>query len=264
MNFVDAVGNKDSLVLGYDTNGTDTMDASFVEINIIASPLDTVFDVRVTDELYNREWLMTNGTFHTKKQIVTNHCGVFGLSIIPIDIYSRHFPVTASWDSTLFIDTCRNGSLFTGFPPGGWWDAGGISDLGRIVLKDMNQITFTSQVVGLPYPSIAYINNSNDTISTYWLAMYDSTILFSSVGNISISNPSIKVFPNPTYGDINLQFPFQFGHVKAIEIYSPIGQLVMTTNIFTNLSLESLESGVYFVVATNDRGEKLTARSLKI
>lgn len=264
MNFVDAVGNRDSLILGYDTNGTDTIDAAFGETNIISTPLDSVFDVRVTNEQYNRQYGFTAGTYHTKKQIVTNHCSLFGISIIAIDIFSKHFPITATWNSNLFNDTCRNGSLFTSFNPGGWWDVGAISDLGRVILKDVSQVTFTSQVIGIPYEWYAYINNSNDTISTFWLTMYDSTIILSSVGNISTGNQPIIVFPNPADGNINLQFPLQFGQPKEIEVYSPVGQHILSTNTFIEISVESLNRGVYFIVATNSRGEKLTTRFLKL
>ena len=37
MTFVDALGNRDSLILGYDPNASDTIDPSFGAINIFSS-----------------------------------------------------------------------------------------------------------------------------------------------------------------------------------------------------------------------------------
>lgn len=74
MYFEDAIGNKDTLVIGYDINATDSIDSVFGEKNIISVPLDSLFDVRMTDV-----WLKKSsapipsqeyGSFHTKKQIV--------------------------------------------------------------------------------------------------------------------------------------------------------------------------------------------------
>src|SRR5690554_219642 len=68
MFFEDAIGNKDTLTIGYDLNGTELIDSSFGEENIIGIPLDSTFDVRISDAFYN----YGNATFHTKKQILPN------------------------------------------------------------------------------------------------------------------------------------------------------------------------------------------------
>ena len=54
MYFEDAAGNKDTLTIGYDPNGTDTIDAQFGEANIISTLPDSAFDLRITNEWYNR------------------------------------------------------------------------------------------------------------------------------------------------------------------------------------------------------------------
>jgi hypothetical protein len=50
MYFKDAIGNTDSITLGYDPSASDSVDISFGEINIISTPLDSGLDVRITDE----------------------------------------------------------------------------------------------------------------------------------------------------------------------------------------------------------------------
>jgi hypothetical protein len=117
MYFEDAAGNRDTLVLGYDINASDSIDDAFGEINIISQAWDEDFDVRVTNSLYS----VTPGPhsmYHTKKQILKNSCG-FDYTILPIltiDIKSNNWPVVATWDSTLFIDNCLDYSNYASFP----------------------------------------------------------------------------------------------------------------------------------------------------
>ncbi len=54
LNFEDALGNTDSLIIGYDNNGTDGIDAAFGEVNIISVPYNSGIDVRISDEWWNR------------------------------------------------------------------------------------------------------------------------------------------------------------------------------------------------------------------
>ena len=98
MYFEDAIGNKDTLELGYDVNATDTIDAILGEINIIGIPLDSVFDIRISDAYWNNNV----GTFQTKKQIVqSNNCRA--LSFITIDLKCNNWPVTATWDNSVSV-----------------------------------------------------------------------------------------------------------------------------------------------------------------
>ena len=123
MFFKDAIGNRDTLTLGYDTAATKLIDAAFGEVNIIGVPLDSVFDVRVTDEY---SWgVQPQGTFHTKRQITFYDCDSPLLSYQNIDIKAKYWPVTATWDKTLFNDSCRDWSSFNSQ----LGDIGGDSDL---------------------------------------------------------------------------------------------------------------------------------------
>ena len=44
MIFMDAIGNSDTIIMGYDENATDSVDLVFNEINIVDTPLNPVFD----------------------------------------------------------------------------------------------------------------------------------------------------------------------------------------------------------------------------
>jgi hypothetical protein len=57
MTFIDAVGNTDTIVVGYDTDATDSVDVGFGELNIIDIPWDSLFDVRISNEYKIKAWI---------------------------------------------------------------------------------------------------------------------------------------------------------------------------------------------------------------
>lgn len=69
--FEDALGNKDTVILGYDPNATDVIDITFGEVNILSQPWGSNFDVRIGDRSYETNngttnWLTSN-TYSIKK-----------------------------------------------------------------------------------------------------------------------------------------------------------------------------------------------------
>jgi hypothetical protein len=52
MRFVDAVGNLDSITLGYDPAATDSLDTFMGEVNIITTPYASGLDVRTGNEWF--------------------------------------------------------------------------------------------------------------------------------------------------------------------------------------------------------------------
>lgn len=264
MNFVDAVGNKDSLIFGYDSSAQDTLDSAFGEINIISLPINATLDVRISDELKKREdtYNPTNGSYHTKKQIVKNYCGSW-FPVIAIDISTKHWPVTAKWDNLLFKDSCKNGSVLTSVHPGGWWDVGSESNLYRRTLNNGSPVTFTKNSTSFNNGS-SYINNSNDTISVFWLTFADSTLLFLSIDKIDNTREQLKVFPNPASNLLTVSTNKTFGEINAVEFYNPFGQIVLLPTQLNNIDISELPSGLYFIKATNSRGLVLSTKFLKV
>ncbi len=262
MFFEDAIGNKDTLIFGYDINGTDTIDTPFGETNIISLPLDTGLDVRITNEFYNRCFLSIPGTFHTKNQIIQKNCNS-GFSIINVDILTNNWPVTASWDSALFNDTCRIGSFLTSIAPGGWWDTGSPSNLDRIVLIGISQKTFNSNYnssssYNLSCDGYSYINSNNDTIPTFWQLFGDSTILIYSINEIKMSG-YLDVFPNPTSGIINIE---SFDVIK-IEVFDVTGKLIKSNVNKNSIDISNQPNGIYFVKCKENKKEVIYRKIVK-
>lgn len=265
MFFADAFGNKDTITLGYDLLATDSIDTSFGEVNIISVPLKTSLDVRITNEWVNQNWFNRPATYHSKKQILFNNClSYYYYHIQTIDILSRHWPVTATWDNTAFNDKCRNGSVFTSIDPGCWWDVGGCgySNLSQRRLAVDSSATFSPNKRPNSGDYYGYIQD-RDTISSFWLAISDSSILYLSVDETLNPENKLIVFPNPASKTITIQAPPQFGTVMRLEIFSFLGQLVKTTKNTNDINISQLAKGIYFVGVTNEKGEKLWTRTIK-
>lgn len=263
MFFTDAIGNKDTITLGYDLSATDSIDGAFGETNIISTTLDTTLDVRITNEWDNQQEFGTSGTFHTKRQIIPYNC-----SIVPlirhssIGIHTKHWPVTATWDSSLFADSCRNGSLFTSVRPGGWWDTGSPSSLIPYqVFATADSVTFTSNAAW-DYEDFCYIIGT-DTVPVFWQAFGGLSILRVAINKIQAEDISLKVFPNPMNQHFSIQVAPEFGNIKNVQVFSSLGQLMLTTKEINNIDVTKLTKGLYLIVLTNEKGNTISTRTLK-
>ena len=256
MFFKDAIGNRDTLTLGYDTAATKLIDAAFGEVNIIGVPLDSIFDVRVTDE-FIWGW-QGHGTFHTKRQISFYDCNSPLLNYQNIDIKAKYWPVTATWDKTLFNDSCRDWSSFNSQ----LGDIVGDSDLywARMLKKD--SVTFTSNVSPWGVGSYAYINNSNDTIPVFFQAFIDSLHAFSIKELYNLK--SLKIFPNPATNSISISLDKSFGVSNTICLYNVYGQLVLSTSQKQNIDVANLPTGLYLIRVADKSGRMQTVKFQKI
>ncbi len=258
MFFTDAIGNKDTITLGYDVTASDSIDVAFGETNIISVPLDTNLDVRITNQSFT---FPDTIHFHLKKQITYYDCALHNWNIQPINIFTHHWPVTVTWDNNLFNDSCRNGSVFTGVHPGGWWDTGSPSDLWRQVLLDIDSVTFTSNFL-LGYHG--YINSMGDSIPVFWQAFGDSTLLFTGLkGNEKGSN-RFKVFPNPASNFISILIDNSFEQLNRVEIYDSFGQVVLVSQQSTLIDISELSCGLYFIRAFGKQGLSATTKFQKL
>lgn len=268
MTFTDAIGNSDSLIMGFDENATDTMDAEFGEINIKDSTLNPVFDVTITNEMKKIATIYdTVAIFHTKKQISKKNCETFS-EPIAIDIKCDHWPVTATWDNTKFTnDSCLEGSVITSLHQGLWWDVGTPSDLYYITLKSINKVTFTSNADEHFHTEdvaeAAYINSEGDTISVFWVALGTNEIIkIGTLINDDSPDNSIVLYPNPCKNKLNFT---QVG-IQTISVMDYIGKTVLTTNtlIENEVDLSGLSEGIYFIKLRSMDGEVFTKKIIKI
>jgi len=257
MFFEDAIGNKDTLTIGYDVNGNELIDPSFGEMNIIGIPLDTTFDVRMSDAFFNNG----NATFHTKKQILPDSCSGWWFPVVSIDVKSKNWPVTATWDNSLFNIECREGSVFTSFHPGGWWDVGGFtSDLNRVELANENKVTFTSNYNPISGYNVhyAYINSSNDTIPVFWMAFGDSRLISLGVDKISVG---LKSYPNPVTDF--LYFDLQNDLVKDVKVIDMYGKSTIVDFKNGCIDMRNFHAGFYLIMVNGKDGKIQNLKIIK-
>jgi len=247
MYFEDASGNKDTLFLGYDISATESIDAIFGEENIIDIPLDEQFDVRVTNANYNY-----SGTFHTKKQIINNSCNI-PYTVIPVikfDIKCSNWPITASWDSTLFADICNYYSDLASYPYyDALWDVMRPNDF-SISLGNQDLWIFDKCDWEYDYNSTSYINSYNDTLYLFYIGIDDEYIMLDIESNelfkneISISNDKDNLFVEIKDKDIELD---------NVQIIDMSGKVILNDNK-NNINISDLANGIYLLrLQTNDK-----------
>lgn len=286
MVFVDAAGNRDSVTLGYDNAGSNGIDAAFGEQNIIATPYNSGLNVRASNiwwTEYAKSQSFLQGSdphvdaflgktpMQTKKQVVkhTGHCYVGGVwkgpfnkevPIIELDIKTDHWPVTAYWNSALFKDSCRSGSVITGMHPGAWWDH--FTSL-KAELAEDDSATFMRNKYTYP------VNGGPETMPVYWLAFGDSSLTFDDLEMEWLlkvkdmeQGASVRVYPNPATNEIQVEINPAFGTLRNLTVYNLLGQTLLSQKD-TKIDISSLNPGVYILTLTNDNGQKITSRFLK-
>jgi hypothetical protein len=108
--FEDAVGNRDSIVIGYHEEATSCPEPLFGE-EVLTSPFDSVFEVRAAPFVMPIPCegnLSKRVIFYTNYNIV-QECAL--MSTVIFYVQAQHWPVQVSWDSVAFsTERCRSGS----------------------------------------------------------------------------------------------------------------------------------------------------------
>lgn len=244
----DGQGNRDTLVFGYDSTATDSIDVNFDEIDILGQPWDSVFEARTVNvENLNFPYEF-NPRYQSKKQIIyykhnspystnfafSNHIGVLVKSI--------NEPISITWDSALFADSCIVSSavfLYHYVCGGPQW----ASDVDSLVL-DRNYI----------YPNY-YIENQ-DTLWFFSFAFRSYNTI--DINNIAQTKNILDVYPNPTKDKLVINIPNEYRiRNSQIIIYNSVGNeveiiIVPNNTEYINLNINSLSSGIYFIRIKSD------------
>lgn len=109
--FEDAVGNKDSIIVGYDTLANVQYNPDFGELNITA-PFDSIFEVRATHlDKYMSDYI-------TSKKIVggagayLNLPKCYAVERMVFYVQAKYQPFTISWNQKVFDNICIKNSFF--------------------------------------------------------------------------------------------------------------------------------------------------------
>lgn len=240
--FQDAVGNKDSIELGYDLLATDSIDSQFGETNIITTPWSNNFEVRISNEWKNRFNNNQSGTYHTKKQIVKKQLCSIPHSVTAIDIKAQHWPVTVSWDSTLNFTDCYNSSLLTSVMPYGWWDTPGFISLFANSSKKTfmpNELYFNNYY--------KYISNNNDTLDVVWQIFGDNSSIFLGVFEEMVNNSNLRIVPNPVTGTFIIHSKNTNSDFVNINVFSIDGKMLKHFKRDQVFDISDLPNGMFLI-----------------
>ena len=245
--FEDALGNRDTLVLGYDPLATDSIDVAFGEENIIAQPWDSVFEVRISDYYYDNPTFQPT-SFNSKKGIFkkrTNHS--YSTFPMQINIKSNHFPITVSCDSSLFESQDKRGSLFTSVNPGGWFDTGGF--LQRFYFTPTYQVELSPFQGCDACPFNFSYQLESDNIYVSWAAVADSFSMFANLQENKDDVNNLTFSPNPVSSNEKITINAQ-GNYTIVDIQ---GKIVQNGKVENNsVQLINVESGIYFFILENE------------
>jgi len=248
--FEDAVGNRDTITLGYDAMASDTINSQYGEINIVNQVWDSVFEVRLSEFDYiNYSGSTYNPSFQSKKKIMRftpqPPC-IYSSTPVFIAVKNKYRPFHFTWDSTLFQDTVRMSSGFQFFHyvcPGPIW----ASSTDSLLFEDP-----------LNYCEQCHIEQNGDTI---WLIGFT----FSYFNTIGFQDPMgeglvVKAYPNP----VKELLTFDMENIKQeseLMIYNSLGQLIREEQIDNasqnyKINISDYKSGIYYYQITLSNSQK--------
>jgi hypothetical protein len=118
--------------------------------------------------------------------------------------------------------------------------------------------TFRGPTISFGTTTLINTDNTGNTVDIYLAKLGASSV----INELEIPM-RLTVFPNPSAGRLAIQSPLAFGEIILMQVYNYLGQLKQTWAQRNDIDISSYESGLYFVVATNIRGERLSCTIVK-
>ncbi len=250
--FKDAIGNQDSIVVGYSPLATDSINESLGEKKISETEIDTIFHVYISNvkvKYYgDKNCYYEKARFKTKKKyaklISTKDISTWNDEyIIKVDVLAKFFPITVFWNKTLFQNDTLLNSFIISSQPGFWFDA----------VESPTILSINDSILYSPDGSkfLCYY----DSIQSVLVPIHKLYICFAtkdyafSIHNDQVSD--IKIYPNPCNSFIRVNFQQESDYL--LEIITLDGQLVRKEKVHksSTINLSELPSGVYILRLKN-------------
>ncbi len=272
--FEDAIGNKDSLVVGHDENANSDYNPDFGEIHITA-PWDSVFEVRGTHFF---DWYSIDDNLLLSKKIIGS--GERGITQgydclsfnTPIVIFAnvKNLPLKISWDQGAFSSSfCRNRSTITPHVlpmiTEYWYDSLE-ENIDYCCMAESNSVDFYTFRVndGFGFHLIDQIeNNTVDTMMALLLnfrfqnASDSPCTAVVSTDEIDSSSSDIDIFPNPSHNEINIKGN-KFSNWYILDQES---KLIMKGNN-SSINIKKLKKGIYYISLFDDNRQLLKTKKI--
>jgi len=283
IHFEDAMGNKDSVIVGYDPLATSGIDTEFGEVEITA-PFDSILEVRAISR-FDFEQRMSKVIIDESEFIPAFNCTLGPR--IGIFVWAKYQPVTVTWDSTVFLaERCRRGSFLSNHildEIAGPIHQNDIPDVcvcmaaedtyafdltyeGLLAqyqlaggLDILHALFIEAAVEGMGVQVIYGLRFNPEQIDGY-TPCYWITVGTESPGGAL----PLVVFPNPASGQVKLAGTESAGF-EGFQVFGINGHLMQTLEIKNaGVDLSGLPSGIYLLKAQDRDGKRYVSRVVKL
>lgn len=284
--FEDAVGNKDTITVGFDTLATGDYNPDFGELDI-TTPFDSVFEVRAA-HIDDFGW--GNGSFALSKKVIgfsenyVNFPTCYSGSTILLFVWAKHMPIKVSWEKSIFFESCLKATFFTPdrmyqmINPWDWFDMPSIryacttkTDIFEIFLGKKYK-----SPMEIPYIAKRKIEGSPNSIdSIYGISIdFSADWAFSPCSLVSTDEESAvfdnqtEIFPNPAFDALNIRNKDK-AVATNISVYDQSGKAIYHVINNHNVSeqqfdVQQFDVGVYYIVQRMKHGEIRVNKWVKI
>jgi hypothetical protein len=248
----DAIGNKDSLLIGYTNN--DTITQGVWGANIGTAAFKDTLEMRLVD------WDLAIGatTFNSWREVYVQwDCTPIQSSgTLPIAFSCMHPPVYLSWNDTLFQDNCRDNSTITTSEM--YLQHPEVDEALHVKMSAQSYIYTELDTTGwfrYNYPQTIVPNQimqSGATDTLFFMYMtFSNDPLITSVSP-ETAHTGIKVYPTATYNILNIDI--ETPEEVEILIFDMQGHLVkQETEQIYELNIGDFPAGIYIIQIRNGK-----------
>ncbi len=250
----DAVGNRDSILMGY---GHNTLTYNDFGVDLGTTAFNDTLEMRVTDwgipvpYGYTKSWKKGYDEWYCARNEQT-----FGYGIAFSCMYP---PVELSWDYTLFQDDCRDNSVIT--TNNMQLEHPHFDDALHITMSSQGFMTVTLDTAiaaNYSYPATIYPNQTMQSGATDTLFFVFMTFANDSL-TINVNktqDAGVKIYPTLAQSLVNVSIDAP--QSPEVLIYDLNGQLLQRKeNDWQQLDISHLAAGVYVVEVRNGKNRTM-------
>lgn len=249
----DASGNSDTIIIGRDQDASSKIDAIFDEVDITTTPWTNTLEARVGVIDQFELWCGENEeTFQPNLVRLLSKKNIYTRDFewdenIAILLHAPSYPITISWDPTLFQVNPIKGSIITDWHPGLWFDT-------QCATLDQPYYSFhSSSSLTLEKPTaVTYLTSENIRLDMLFFTLFPEDI---SVSTDNEEYLELALFPNPTNSRlVTLEFDDEENrHIKIINSSGKIIQEISSHDANQLVQLPN-QAGLYYIEIKNQLG----------
>lgn len=253
------LGQKDTVVVGYDEEATILIDSQFGEQDIHQLPIGESLDIRLSqtdvnlfdysEGIWNAEDNPSIIINQSKINIIPKSCMNFidnatisnwpshSTLLIPIN----QLPVELTWAASDFQNECLQYSFLTLWPVNTWWDTQsfqGDNPFGQTYSLSDNDRLLINEPLGH-----SYVTENGDSLMMLFVVLNHNESILTEV-NDQIKNSLVDIYPNPVKDFLFLNTELNVDQLELIDLN---GKRLWLQKFNGMLDVVEVQSGVYFV-----------------